>query len=134
MLSIKGLHVGMQNVGSDEDLTFCRQMGLEYVGAYLPVRPSFREMSLEEEGFWNADALVSFREYVEPFDLKLAASGLSSGSLKNPEEVRGSNIVFKTSSKRDHNIERICQCIEAAGKAGIHFVNKKIPFLPVALT
>ena len=33
MLTVKGIHAGMQSIGSDEDLTFCRQMGLEYVDA-----------------------------------------------------------------------------------------------------
>ena len=33
MLTIKGLNVGMQGVRSDEDLTFFKQMGVEYVDA-----------------------------------------------------------------------------------------------------
>ncbi len=122
MLSIKGLHVGMQNVGSDEDLTFCRQIGVEYVDASPLWRSTLRGLGLDA-GYWKADALASFREHVESFGLKLAALHLYSGSIKDPEEVRGSSIIFKTSSKRDRDIERICQCIEAAGKAGIPILN-----------
>ena len=67
-------------------------------------------------GHWNADILVRFREHVESFGLKLAALHLYSGDIKDPEEVRGSSIIFKTSSERDRHIEQVCRCIEAVGK------------------
>ena len=122
MLTIKGMHLGMQNVGSDEDLTFSRQMGLEYVDASPLWRQTLRGLGLDA-GHWNADALVRFREHVESFGLKLAALHLYPGDIKDTEEVRGPSIIFKTSSKRDRDIKRICQCIEAAGKAGIPILN-----------
>ena len=120
MLNIKGMHAGMQNVGSDEDLTFCRQIGIEYVNASPLWRRTLRELDLDA-GHWKADALVRFREHVESFGLKLAAFGLG-GNEEGREEVRGPSIIFKTSSERDRDIERFCRWIEAAGKAGIPII------------
>ena len=87
MLTIKGVHVGEQFIHSGEDLTFCRQMGVEYVGAYFPLRRNGRELSLEEEDYWSADTLARSREHVESFGLKLAAIHLPLSSMdiaKNP--------------------------------------------------
>ena len=126
MLTIKGLNVGMQNVGSDEDLTFCRQMGLEFVDASLLWERTLRGL---EEGHWSADALVRFREHVESFGLKLAALHLplSSAGIENQ---RWSSIMLGT-SERDRDIEQVCQCIEAAGKAGIPLLLYNLSVLPV---
>ncbi len=129
MLTIKGMHVGEQFIHSDEDLTFCRQMGLEYVGAYLPVRPSFRELSLEEEGLWNADALTRFREHVESFGLKLVAMHLPLSSMDIAENPCPS--IMLGTPERDRDIELICQCIEAVGKTGIPVLTYDLTVLPI---
>ncbi len=129
MLTIKGVHVGEQFIHSDEDLTFCRQMGVEYVGAYFPLRRNGRELSLEEEDYWSVDTLARSREHVESFGLKLAAIHLPLSSMdiaKNP----WSSIMLGT-SKRDRDIERACQYIKAAGKAGIPVVTYDLTVLPV---
>lgn len=123
MLTIKGLNVGMQNVGSDEDLTFSKQMGLEYVDASPLLGPSLRELGLDNEDYWKADALTRFRQHVESFGLKLAALHLPTlGGLDIPNQ-RWAITMFETSEKRDRDIERVCQCIEAVGKAGIPILN-----------
>ncbi len=129
ILTIKGLNVGMQGVGSDEDLTFCRQMGVEYVDAFFPLRPSSRELGLGEEGYWKADALARFREHVESFGLKLAAMHLPLLSV-DIKKQRWPSIILGT-SKRDRDIERVCQCIEAVGKAGIPLLLYNLTVLPV---
>ncbi len=129
MLTIKGLHVGEQFIHSDEDLTFCRQMGVEYVDASPSIRPSFGELGLEKEGYWNADALTRFREHVESFDLKLAAMHLPLLSV-DIKKQRWPNIMLGT-SQRDRNIEQVCKCIEAAGKAGIPLLLYNLTVLPV---
>ncbi len=115
--AIKGMHVGEGIIRSDEDLTFCRQMGIEYVNAYPPLIPGLRGLGLEEEGYWNADAVARFREHVESFGLKLAAMNLPLGPT-DIQKQRWSSIMLGT-PERDHDIEQICKCIKAAGKAGI---------------
>ena len=118
MLTIKGLHVGEQLIHSDKDLTFCRQMGIEYVNASPLLRPDLRELGLEEEGYWNADALARFREHIESFGLKLAAIHLPLWGHLDIEKQRWPNIMLGT-SERDRDIEQVCKCIEAVGKAGV---------------
>ena len=75
MLAIrKGLHVGEKITESEEDLTFCKQMGLEYIEASPLLMRNTRERDLED--WWNPEALIKFREFVESFELKLAAMHL----------------------------------------------------------
>ena len=128
-VTIKGLHVGVQYVHSDEELTSCRQMGVEYVDASPLWESSVRGLGLEEEGYWNADALARFREHVESFGLKLAAMHLPLSSV-DIEEQRWPSIMLGT-SKRDGDIEQVCKCIEAAGKAGIPLLLYNLTVLPV---
>ncbi len=132
MLTIKGMHVGEQNFhATDEDLVFCGQLGVEYIGATPPGKlaegedacwylqplgndlgfPFSRGQSgqdLEGEGYWNLDLLLRFRERIESFGLKWAMSGLP----------RWPSIGLGT-SERDRDIEKVCKCIEIAAKAGI---------------
>jgi len=104
-------------------------MGVEYVDASPLWESGVRGLGLEEEGYWNADALVRFREHVESFGLKLAAMHLSflNGDI---EEQRWPSIMLGT-SKRDRDIEQVCKCIEAAGKAGIPLLLYNLTVLPV---
>ena len=75
MLTIKGMHVGEVIIDRpfeglvhpDADLTFCRQMGVEYICSYLPLGRSARELSLEEESSWYYNRLAKFRGRVESF-------------------------------------------------------------------
>ncbi len=133
MLTIKGLNVGMQFVSSDEDLTFCKQMGLEYVDASPRLRPSLREMGLlrelglERESYWKADAQARRREQGESFGLELAALHMPLLTVDG-ERHRWASIALKP-SERDRAIERVCQCIEAVGKAGIPTLNYWLNFM-----
>ncbi len=127
MLTVKGLHAGEKVTNSDEDLTFCRQMGVEYVEASPLLRRNARERDLED--WWNADALPRFREYVESFGLKLVAMHLPLTS-NDIEEQRWPNIMLGTSN-RDRDIEQVCKCIEAVGKVGIPLLLYNLNVLPV---
>jgi len=122
MLGVKGLNLGMV-IRSDEDLTFCKQMGIEYVDAAPLLRLNSIELGLESEGYWSAEAPMRLREYVESFGLKLAGMSLPALSIPEPTFTvmgqRGVNVVLRPSPQRDRNIERVCQCIEALGKAGV---------------
>jgi len=127
MLTIKGLHVAELVNNSDEDLIFSRQMGVEYVEASPLLRRNARQLDLED--WWNADALVRFREYVESFGLKLIAMHLPLTSVDIAEQ-RWPNIMLGTSN-RDRDIEQVCKCIEAVGKAGIPLLLYNLSVLPV---
>ncbi len=119
MLTIeKGMHIGGERIRRDEDLTFYRQMGVEYVDA----TPLWQSL---ENGYWRADTLVKWREHVESFDLKLVAMHLPfsppfslAGEGCSMEEQRWQNVMLGTPG-RDRDIEQICKCVEAVGKAGI---------------
>jgi len=103
-------------------------MGVEYVDASPPLRPSSRGPGLEED-YWNADALARFREHVESFGLKLAAMHLPLSSV-DIEKQRWPSIMLGT-SERDRDIEQVCKCIEAAGEAGIPLLLYNLTILPV---
>ncbi len=120
-VTIKGIHLGEQDIQSDEDLIFCKQMGVEYVYASpLQLRLDIKGLDLEE-GYWNADSLMKFREHIESFDLKL---GMMSLPIR-----KWPSILFGT-SERDRDIEQVCKCIEAAGKAGIPLLGYHLNPLP----
>jgi len=128
MLTVKGMHVGEDHLqgATDEDLLFCKRTGVEYVSINPPLRPNSREEGLEE-GYWDADSLARWREHVESFGLKLAAMGMYfMGSVK------GWSSIMLGTSQRDRDIEKVCQCIEAAGKAGIPLLMYDLTVLPVA--
>lgn len=121
------MHVGSQMPYSEENLTFLRQMGVEYVDT----SPA-RGLGIEEVGHWRADALKRHRERVESFGLQLAAMHLplSSGGI---EREIWPNIMLGAPG-RDRDIEQVCQCIEAAAEAGIPTLLYNLAILPVVRT
>jgi len=135
-LVIRGMHVGEQFIHTDEQMTFCRQMGVEYIdGVPSSRKPGDSEggygsadilarlpkkSDSGEENYWTAEALSMFREHVESFGLKLAAMHLSLqasnlGSFALPSILMGT-------PDRDRDIEKVCRFIEAAGAAGIPLI------------
>ena len=134
-LTIKGMHVGEQFIHSDEQLTFCRQMGVEYVDAVPQMKPSETEHGYcqadilarlpkrsdsEGENYWTVEALTRLREHVESFGLKLAAMHLSL-QASNLGSFGWPSILLGT-PERDRDIDNVCQGIEAASKAGIPMI------------
>jgi len=113
MAAIKGLHLGEQYIHSNEDLTFCKQMGVEYINpvvSSLQLEAGVKGLDLEEKDYWDVDSLVKFREHIESFGLKL-------GLLSLPRQKWPS--IMRETPERDRAIEQICKCIETAAKAGI---------------
>ena len=132
-VTIKGMHVGERFIHPVDDftfrrlMTFCRQLGVEYVLTRPPVKKGLifstgKECGPGEEDYWDVDSLVKFQEYIESFDLKLGAMVLPIRKL--PSIVLGT-------PERDRAIERICQCIEAAGRAGIPALSWSFSLLDV---
>jgi len=133
MPSIKGIHVGEQFIQSDEHLLFCNQMGVEHVDAsplgqpgitrdgYVYADPSKKKGSVErdlrEKGYWDTDTLIQFREHVESFGVSLAAMHMPLQALDVHEQIWPN--IMRGTPERDRDIEKVCKCIEAAGKAGI---------------
>ena len=118
------MHVGSQGAHSDEDLAFLRQMGVEYIDT----SPA-HGLGLEEDGYWHAEKLVRVREHIESFGLRLAAMHLplTSGGV---EGQIWPNIMLGT-PERDRDIEKVCNCIEAAANAGIPLLLYNLTILPV---
>lgn len=117
--TIKGIHLGEDRIGEDEDLVLCSQLGVEYIHAFPLPAASARGMgpqgmprggtSVTERGYFDADALVIYREHVESFGLKI-------GSMYLPTRTTG--IIFGL-PERDCEIENICKSVKAVGEAGI---------------
>ncbi len=122
------MHLGEDHLynATDDDLVFCAQTGVEYVNINPPSQTNAREAGLEE-GYWNVDVLARWREHVESLGLKLAAMTLSF-----LDAVKGRSSIMLGTPQRDRDIEQVCRCIEAAGKAGIPSLMYDLTALPVA--
>ena len=121
------MHVGSQISYSEENLTFVRQMGVEHIDSSRG-----REAGPLEDGVWRADKLMSFREHVESFGLKLAAMHLPLSSGGVEREVWPS--IMMGTPERDRDIEKVCKSIKAAAKAGIPTLLYNLAILPVIRT
>jgi len=115
MEEIKGLHLGEVSGLTDEELTFCQQMGVEYI--HIPYHLEGQEKDVEG-GHHTVESLTRSRERVESFDLKIGAVGLPSSSVVRVGSRRGSSIILGA-PERDRDIENICKSVEAVGKTGI---------------
>ena len=128
MLTIRGIHLGEDHLygTTDDDLVFCAETGVEYVCINPPSRTDPKEGQLNDSE-WKADDLSGWREHVESLGLKLAAMTLSF-----MDAVKGRSSIMLGTSQRDRDIERVCRCIEAAGRAGIPSLLYDLTALPVA--
>lgn len=143
MPDIKGLHVGEQFIQSDEHLLFCKQMGVRYVDASPLGQPGITEdgyvysdsrmkhgsveQDLREKGYWDADTLSRFREHVESFGITLAAMHMPLQALDVHEQLWPN--IMRGTPERDRDIEKVCKCIQAAGKAGIPLLLYNLTFM-----
>jgi mannonate dehydratase len=121
------MHVGSQIGYSEENLTFIRQMGVEYVDC-----TPHKGLGMEELGYWDADKLTDFRKHVESFGLKLAALHLPLASAGVDRLPYPSIMLGKPG--RDEEIVKIGKCIEAAAKAGVPLLLYNLAILPVVRT
>ena len=121
------MKLGSQEGYTDENLTLCKQFGVDYVDT----SPS--GLGEEEDGYWHADKLMAVREHVESFGLKLAAMHLPLTSAGIEHAALAATSCWAT-PERDRDIDKVCKTIEAAAKAGIPLLLYNLAILPVVRT
>ena len=122
------MHVGLQMGDlSDDNLKFARQIGVDNI-----VTASTSDLIPEGRGYWDADALSQLRERVEArgISIDVMALPLSSHYITRAENP---NIMLGT-PERDREIDNICECIRAAGQAGIPCLKYNLTILGVLTT
>jgi mannonate dehydratase len=112
---------------SDDNLKFARQIGVDNI-----VTASTSDLIPEGRGYWNADTLSQLRERVEArgISIDVMALPLSSHYITRAENP---NIMLGT-PERDREIDNICECIRAAGQAGIPCLKYNLTILGVLTT
>ena len=122
------MHVGLQMGDlSDDNLKFAKQIGVDNI-----VTASTRDLIPEGRGYWDADTLSQLRERVEGHGIQIDVMALPLNShyitrAENP------NIMLGT-PERDREIDDICECIRAAGQAGIPCLKYNMTILGVLTT
>src|SRR5690349_21511590 len=119
------LKAGHQHRSSDADLRVLAALGVSHICSALPSR------SFDEN--WSVEGLTKLRERIESFSIKLdmvplPLSSTPIGRAENP------NIMMGKSPERDREIDRICQMIRNAAKAGIPAVKYNLTILGVVRT
>jgi mannonate dehydratase len=119
------LKVGTQNVSSDEALGVLAALGVDNVCSDLP--------SARFDERWSVEGLTRLRERVESFGIHLdmVPLPLSSHPIAQAENP---NIMLGKSPERDREIDRICQMIGNASRAGIPAVKYNLSVLGVVRT
>ena len=122
------MHVGLQMGDlSDDNLKFAKQIGVDNI-----VTAGIRDLIPEGRGYWTAEDLLRQRESVESFGIRIDVMALPLNALyitkaENPNIMLGA-------PERDREIEDICECIRAAGKAGIPALKYNLTVLGVVTT
>lgn len=112
---------------SDDNLKFARQIGVENV-----VASNLNELIPEGQKSWTKDALLKMREQTEKHGVKVDVVALPLSS-HYVERAENPNIMLGT-PERDKEIEAICDCIRAAGEAGIPCLKYNLTLLGVVST
>jgi mannonate dehydratase len=105
------MKVGCQRAPtSDETLQYFAQFGVKNICGYLPTPQANQP--------WQVADLEKLKKRVESFGIALdmMALPLSSAYIAKAENP---NIMLGKSPERDREIDKICENIRAAGKAGI---------------
>ncbi|MGA1198965.1 MAG: mannonate dehydratase, partial [Candidatus Latescibacterota bacterium] len=112
---------------SDDNLKFARQVGVEHI-----VASNLDELIPAGQKSWTKDALLKMREQTEKHGVTVdvVALPLSSHYIERAENP---NIMLGT-PERDKEIDAICECIRAAGEAGIPCLKYNLTLLGVVST
>lgn len=122
------MHVGLQMGDlSDDNLKFAKQIGVDNI-----VVAGVRRPIPEGQGYWTADALAEMVERVASFGIQIdvVALPLSSSYLTRAENPH----IMLGTPDRDREIDHICECIRAAGQAGIPCLKYNLTLLGVLST
>ncbi len=121
------MYLGDQVPYDDDYLDYARQLGVTHIDLF-----SAPNLGIERDGYWNTEALLKAREFVEKHNLILAAMHLPLTSAGIDKQV-WPNIMLGT-PERDHDIDKVARTIEAAGKAGIPLLLYNLALLSVLRT
>lgn len=115
------MYIAHQVNPTNTNLQFLKQIGVEHVITPGP--------ELDDQGCWAYDDLVALKKEIQDAGLELV--GLNNiignpGLRKGGRGLRGAHAqdqILLAGSGRDAQIDRICQSIRNAGKAGITHIN-----------
>lgn len=119
------MKLGMQDHMSGDDLAYYSSVGVEEVCTSLPSK------RLDEK--WSVDGLITERERVESYGVKLAMMPLPLSSVEI-DKAEYPNIMLGKSPERDRDIDDICQMIRNAAKAGIPALKYNMSILGIVRT
>jgi mannonate dehydratase len=112
---------------SDETLNFIKAIGVNHICAV-----NYRHSGYDEQGYWDPEPIRAMRQHVEAHGIQLDMLGLPL-VVTNADRAPMPNIVLGTPG-RDEEIDRVIQCIRAAGQAGIPAVKGNLALTGVLST
>src|SRR5262249_24014527 len=119
------MKAGQQHRSSDADLRVLAALGVQHICSALPSRTF--------DDSWSVDGLTRLRERVERngIRLEMVPLPLSNAFISRAENP---NFLLGKSPERDREIDRICQMIRTAARAGIPAVKYNLTILGVVRT
>jgi mannonate dehydratase len=114
------MKVGHQHDHSEPTLKLLSALGVDHICS--------GHLGTDEE--WSVDSLMTLRRHVASFGISLDAVPLPMSSFPI-EKAELPDILLARSPGRDRAIERICQMIRHAGRAGIPLLKYNLTFLGV---
>jgi mannonate dehydratase len=118
------MKAGHQHDHTPETLRALAAFGVEQIcSGHLSARPDD----------WSVEALTRLRRHVESFGIRLAAVPLPM-SPREISQAEMPDLLLDKEPARDRAIERICQMIRNAGKAGIPLLQYNLTFIGMIRT
>ena len=109
---------------SDDNMKFARQIGVENI-----VASNLNELIPKGQRVWKKEDLIASREQVEKHGITMDVLALPLSS-HHIDRAENPNIMLGT-PERDREIDDICECIRAAGEAGIPCLKYNMTLLGV---
>jgi mannonate dehydratase len=118
------LKLGTQHGESDDILKVMAALGVHHICALSP--------SLRNGEDWSVDALSRKRERIESFGLKASALRLLHPTIIAESEIP--NVMLGKNPERDREIDRVCERVRNASKAGFPMLTYNLSILGVLRT
>jgi mannonate dehydratase len=118
------LKLGTQHGDSVDILKVMAALGVNHICALSPSQPNGED--------WSVEALTRKRERIESFGLKAAALRLLHPTTIAKSEI--ANVMLGKSPERDREIDRICERVRNASRAGFPMLTYNLSILGVVRT
>ena len=112
------MYIAHQVNPTDTNLQFLKQIGVEHAIVPGP--------ELNEEGFWTLEDLAGLKNQIERAGLQLVGlnniignPGIRKTGGRGLRGAHGQDQILLAGPGRDEQIDKVCQSIRNAGKAGI---------------